>query len=494
MNSRTIGLWVGLLGFAALLWGYHPDPAHPQVGAMLAVVFLMATWWITEAVPLAATSLIPLVAFPVLGILPGKEVAPNFFNSTIFLFLGGFLLALAMEKWQLHRRIALHILLAAGRSASGLVLGFMLAAAFLSMWISNTATALMMLPMAMGVLARLEEAHGKETVHPLAVGLMLGLAYACSIGGISTLIGTPTNLVLRQVYADLYPGAGEIGFGSWMVVGVPLALAMLLFAWLLLTRWLFRAETSVAPPLKELREELRSLGRLQREEAIVLAVFILTIVLWMTRDDLILFGWVIPGWAHRFFPPGWSEKIDDATVGIFMVLVLFLLPARSGKGRILEEAIFAKVPWSIVILFGGGFALAKGFAESGLSAFLADKLFSDLGGLPPWVIVVLICASMTIITEFTSNVASTQLVLPLLAALAAAQNLPPLLLMLPATFSASMAFMLPVATPPNAVVFGSGRLRIADMCRAGLFLNLAGVILITLATYFLAPPLWQPKP
>jgi sodium-dependent dicarboxylate transporter 2/3/5 len=490
VTLRTIGFWGGLVGGGFLLWGLDLAPEQPQVGPMLALVFLVGLWWITEPVPLAVTSLIPLVAFPLLGILTAKDTASTYINSTIFLFLGGMLLALAMEKWNLHRRIALHILVLSGSSPARLVFGFMLAAALLSMWISNTATALMMLPMAMGVLARLEEAHGVEKIRPLGICLMLSLAYACSIGGMATPIGTPTNLVLRQMYAELFPASAPIGFGSWMLMGVPLALAMLAFAWWLLTQCLFRSDRQLCLPQTELRGELRSLGRLSREEGLVLGVFLLTVLLWITREDLSVFHLVLPGWSGLIFSPQLADKIDDTTVVIATVLLLFFLPSTRHGERILDEKVFARLPWGLVLLFGGGFALAKGFGESGLSAYLASKIFSDLGSASPWVSIVTVCLVMTFLTEFTSNVASTQLVLPLLAALAVAQGLSPLLLMIPATFSASMAFMLPVATPPNAVAFASGRLRVSEMCRAGLLLNLVGVGLVSLVVYYLGAPIW----
>lgn len=487
---KHIGFWLGLAGFFAILLWFDPVPDQPGVGRMAAVVFLMAVWWVSEALPLAATSLLPLVLFPVLGLLGTREIAPSYINSTIFLFLGGFLLALAMEKWNLHRRIALLVLVGTGRSPGTLVLGFMAAAAFLSMWISNTATAVMMLPMAMAVLDRLDETHGKEKVRPLGICLMLAIAYACSIGGLATLVGTPPNLVLRQIHHDLFPQAREISFGSWALVGIPLALAMLVITWWLLTKVIYRPAPGIRPDPQILRRELRELGPLGREEKIVLGVFAVTAFLWMGREDIAILGFVLPGWSGIFLPPGVGKFVDDGTVAIAMALLLFVWPASNGRGRILDEQIFSRVPWGIILLFGGGFALAKGFVDSGLSVFLADRLFSNLAGLDPLLMVLSICVFMTFFTEFTSNTASTQLVLPLLAAVAVAQNLPPLLLMIPATFSASMAFMLPVATPPNAIVFGSNRVRVAEMCRAGIFLNLIGMVLVTLAVYFLARPVF----
>lgn len=459
---------------------------------MLAVVVLMAVWWISEAIPLAATSLLPLVLLPLLGIMPGKEVAPNYLNSTIFIFVGGFLIALAMERWNLHRRIALRVLLIFGQSPRMLVLGFMVATAFLSAWISNTATTIAMMPVALAVVHQMEDRYGRAKVSTLATCLMLSIAYAASIGGIATPVGTPPNLVFMTVFEETFPGGPAISFSQWALVGMPLSLAMLVLCWLLLTRFVFPPAKGVSVDSSVIREEYRGLGRMTREERAVLGVFLATAVLWMGRREIDLGVFSIPGWSS-LLPESIRSYLDDGTVAVAMSLLLFLWPAKGGgveAGRILDASIFQRLPWGIVLLFGGGFALAKGFVESGLSAWLATAVFSELGAVPVLAMVLLVCLAMTFLTEFTSNTASTQLVLPLLASAAVAQQINPMLLMIPATFAASMAFMMPVATPPNAIVFGSERVTVAQMCKAGFWLNLIAIVMVTLALYWIAAPVF----
>jgi sodium-dependent dicarboxylate transporter 2/3/5 len=471
------------VAFGLLLLFFHPDPAHPAVGRMGAVAALMAVWWITEAIPLAATALLPFVLFPLLGVMSSKTTAPLYLNSTIFLFLGGFLIALAMERWELHRRVALRILLAFGRSPSLLVLGFMCACGFLSAVISNTATAVAMLPVGMAVLRGIEERWGRERTATLGAALMLGIAYSCSIGGMATLVGTPPNLVFKTIFEGSFPGAPPISFAQWSLVGAPLAAVMLLAAWGLLTQVLYRPDPALRIDRGALRGQYAALGPMKREEQVVAGVFLLTALLWMFRAPLRLGSVVIPGWNQWFHQP---QLMDDGTVAVAMALLLFLWPARSRPGeRLLDPAVFGRVPWHIILLFGGGFALAAGFKTSGLSHWLATTVFSGMGGLPAGVVVAIVCLTMTSLTELTSNTASTQMVLPILAAVAVAQAVHPLLLMVPATLSASMAFMMPVASPPNAIVFGSGWLTIKQMARAGILLKVLGLLLTLAAIHLL---------
>jgi len=468
-----IGLAGGTVLFAAVCMTGGGSP----VGNMGAVAVLMAAWWMTGAIPLAATALLPLVLFPLLGILPGREVAPLYLNSVIFLYVGGFLIALAMERWNLHRRIALGIVAAVGGGPQRLVLGFMVATAFLSMWISNTATAVMMFAIALSVIRETERRAGAEKCRSFAVALLLGVAYAASIGGMATLVGTPPNLSLVRIHEISFPDADRIGFGEWMVLCVPISVALLGAAWWILARWLFRPDPELALPAEVIREERSRLGPMGREEATVLGVFVATALLWVFREGLDLGLVRIPGWA-QVLPPRIREGIDDGTVAIAMALLLFVLPARERGRRILGADVFGKIPWHMVLVFGGGFALAKGFQSSGLSAWIGGG-FGHLTGTPEIVLVAAVCLGLTFLTELTSNVATTEMVLPILASVAVSAGINPLLLMIPATLSASCAFMLPVATPPNAIVFASGHLRIADMVRAGWWLNWVGVIVIT---------------
>ncbi|HEX6212620.1 MAG TPA: SLC13 family permease [Methylomirabilota bacterium] len=482
-SAREIGLLAGPV--AALVCGLTVGPASaPQAGAMAAVAALMSAWWITEALPLGATSLVPLVLLPLLGILSPTQVAASYASPIIFLYLGGFLIALAMERWNLHRRIALGVLARIGGSADRMVLGFLLVSAGLSMWISNTATAVMMLPIGLAVIGQIEEAFGRDRVRAVASALLLSIAYGSSIGGVSTLIGTPTNLAFVLIYRRLFPEAAEIAFAQWMLLALPVAVVLLAAAWLLLTRLALRVDPALVPDRAVVRSHLAGLGRPGPEERMVLIVFAATALLWVFRADLEIGALRIPGWAG-LWPP--LSRVDDGTVAVAMALVLFVLPSREGRGgRVLEGSALGDIPWSIILLFGGGFALAEGFVESGLSQYLAEQL-TAADDVPLWLTVAVICTGVTLLTELTSNVATASMLLPLLGPLAVARGIDPLQLMIPATLSASMAFMMPVATPPNAIVFAGGRLKIAEMARVGLLLNLTGVVVIVLLTSWLLP-------
>jgi sodium-dependent dicarboxylate transporter 2/3/5 len=481
---QTIGLVVGPVLFIYFLFFTDLDPGQPAVSATLAVALLMAAWWITEAVPLAVTSLIPVAAFPLLGIMDGKDVSATYFNHVIFLFIGGFMVALAMQKWDLHKRIALKILMHTGVSPARILLGFMFATAFLSMWISNTATAMMMIPIVISVIDKLEESIGREGIRKYATGLLLGIAYSASIGGIATLVGTPPNLSFARIFQIYFPDGPEISFSHWFLFALPVSVVFFLFVWGYLYS-LFGPKRRSWPRLSHdtFREQYRALGRASFEERAVLAVFLLLALTWLTRADLELGGISIPGWSGLFGYPGY---INDGTVAVFYAIILFIIPSRSGKGgRLMDWRTARGIPWNIVLLFGGGFALASGFKESGLSMWFGEQL-NWIASAPPIVVILAICLMVTFLTELTSNTATTEMLLPVLAGIAMSSNINPLLFMLPATLSASMAFMLPVATPPNAIVFGTNRLSMMDMARTGLILNLAGAIIITLATYYLA--------
>ncbi|MDH3222578.1 MAG: DASS family sodium-coupled anion symporter [Gemmatimonadota bacterium] len=454
------------------------DPTNPAVSRMAGVAALMATWWITDAIPLFATALIPLALFPVLGIETGGATAPVYFNSTIVLFLGGFMIALTMERWELHRRIALSIIRAVGGGPSRLTLGFMIAAAGLSMWISNTATAIMMVPIGLAIILELEEEFGAEDTHPFSVGVMLAIAYACSVGGIATLVGTPPNLSFARIFAITFPDAPAVSFGQWLLMALPVSAFMLGVAWLLITRVLFRVPDHITVDPRVVAEQHQALGPTTFEEKAVLGVFGLTAVLWVFRVPIELGALTIPGWSALLPYP---DFIDDGTVAITMASLLFLIPTRSPgatAATVMGRDVIPRLPWNIVLLFGGGFALAHGFQATGLSAFIGTQL-QGLGALSPWLLIPAICLAITFLTELTSNTATTEMILPILAAAAVATDLNPLLLMIPATLSGSCAFMMPVATPPNAIVFGSERLQIAEMAKTGIILNLVGAAVIT---------------
>jgi sodium-dependent dicarboxylate transporter 2/3/5 len=471
-----------ILFFATLLLDF--DPSSREVTHMAAVAVLMATWWITDAIPLAATALLPLVLYPVLGIMKTRECAPIYVNSTIFLFIGGFMIGLTMEKWQLHKRIALWIIRRIGGGPSRIILGFMVAAAFLSMWISNTATAIMMVPIAMAIILQLEEKFGRRGCHGFTVALMLGIAYACSLGGIATLVGTPPNLSFARIFEITFPNAEPIAFGQWLVMAFPVTVVLLTIVWLLLTRVFFRFGESFKVDREVVKREYAALGGMSFEERAVLAVFAMTALGWVFRRDLVLGLLTVPGWS-RLLPH--ADLIDDATVAIAMAMILFFMPTRTehaGSRTVMGVDVFSKIPWHIVLLFGGGFALAQGFRVTGLSELIGTR-FAGLEGVPPYAMITLVCGGLTFLTELTSNTATTEMILPILASVAVAMKANPLLLMIPATLSASCAFMMPVATPPNAIVFGSGRIRIAEMAKVGLAINLIGIIIISLVFYIL---------
>ncbi len=481
-GAGAAGLWIGLAAFAALL-AFPVDPANLPASRMAAVAALMAIWWMTEALPLFATALAPLVLFPLLGIMGGRATAPNYLSSVIVLFIGGFMIALTMERWRLHRRIALNIVHFVGGGPARIVLGFMLASAFLSMWISNTATAVTMVPIGLAIVLQIEEQLG-DRAHAFTVGLMLGIAYGCSIGGMTTLVGTPPNLSLVRIHELMFPGAPEIAFGQWLATAFPVGAVMLAAAWLLIAKVLYRAPADAAPDRAIIERERAGLGPMSFEERAVLAVFAATALLWVFRVDLNLGALTIPGWS-QLLP--WPKYVDDGTVAIAMASLLFFIPARGADGRktrLMGAEIVPRLPWNVVLLIGGGLALAKGFQATGLAALVGGQ-FDAAGALPAFVLILLVCLAITFLTELTSNTATTETILPILAGVAVASGTHPLLLMVPAAMSASCAFMMPVATPPNAIAFGSNRLSIAEMARAGLALNLLGALVIAVAVYTL---------
>lgn len=439
---------------AALAWSLFRSNGLPAEACWCAAVALICViWWIGEPIPIPITSLVPLAVLPLVNVLTPKQVALAYGSPLILLLLGGFLLSTAMSSSGAHKRLALHMVNLLGR-ASGrrVVLGFMLASAMLSMWISNTATTLMLMPVAMAVL---EDRENRK----LATPLLLGLAYSASLGGIGTPIGTPPNLVFMQVYAD--QTGTNIGFTRWMGWTLPIIVLFLPVMWLMLTRSLPSGEVPSIPHP----------GRWRSEERRVLTVFGLTAAAWVTRTEP--FG----GWSAWLGLP----NANDASVALLAVVLLGVIPNGRG-GRLLEWEDAVSIPWGVLLLFGGGICLATGFAESGLSLRLGAMLTS-LAAVPTIVMISAICLSVTFLTETTSNTASTALLMPILASAAHAMQLEPALLMVPAALSASCAFMLPVATAPNSIIFGSGFIRTSVMAREGFFLNLIGALIITSVCY-----------
>ena len=481
--AKRFGFVLGGLGFVLLYamaeWAY-PGGAAPSPGALkvAAVAFLMAAFWVTEALPIPATSLLPLVLFPVMGIAPVKTVAPAYSDKFILLLMGGFFVALGLERWNLHKRLALRTITAVGTQPSRLVLGFMLAGAGLSMWISNTATTLMMLPIALAVLQRVEERTTKEAARPLGIALLLGIAYACNIGGVGTPIGTPPNLIFMSQYAVSFPAGTPISFLDWMLMTLPVVVFMVGAIWWVLVRGVNRVDDALDIGDRDaVQRDYNALGDLSVPERRVLMIFISTALLWVFRKPIALGGMQIGGWAGWL---GLEGLVDDSTVAIAAALVMFALPAGDGSGeRLLNWATAVKIPWGLLLLFGGGLALAAGFKETGLSEWVGQRL-GGLAGLPTWLMVGVVALCVKFLTEVTSNTATTTILMPVLGSVCTARGISPMHLMLPAAISASCAFMLPVATAPNAIVFGTGRVRMTDMVRLGVVINLIGVVITTL--------------
>lgn len=490
---QQTGLAVALPLFFFLLLLPAPQELAIDGWRVLASAVLMALLWITECIPIPVTALLPLFLFPIFNVQSFSQVAAGYANSNIFLFMGGFFIAMALQKWRLHRRIALYLIFLIGSSHRRIVLGFMLATAFLSMWISNTATTMMMYPIGLAIVIHLAETTGQQAaagnLRGFRTALMLGIAYAAGIGGIATLVGTPPNIVFVGAVSRLYPGAPEISFVKWLVFGMVFLILFLPICWLLLTRLVFRVGGEPIPGGRAvIREEIARLGPMQYPEKVVAFVFIATGLAWVTRADLQLGDITFTGWASLF---GIGDSVNDATVAIAASLVLFIWPLNFRKGEfVLDWETAVKIPWGILILFGGGIALADGFRVSGLAEWLGKQM-TLFGHVPLFVMIMLTCTMLTFMTELTSNVATTTLFMPILASTAAAIGAHPFLLMIPATISASCAFMLPVATPPNAIIFASRYVTVPQMAKAGLLLNLIGIVLVTLITYFLIVPLFS---
>jgi solute carrier family 13 (sodium-dependent dicarboxylate transporter), member 2/3/5 len=466
--GRWIGLALGPALFAALLALPAPAGLSPEAWRVAAVAVFMAVWWITEAIPVPATALLPIVLFPLLGVGSIADATAPYANPLIYLFLGGFLIALAMERCGLHRRIGLVILRFVGTRPDAIIGGFMIATAGLSMWISNTATTAMMLPVAIALVELVGE--GEHTDRRFATALMLGIAYGATLGGIATLIGTPPNALLAAYLGEVH--GIEVGFAQWMAVGLPLTLVMLPLAWLLLTRVLFRLErTPIAGGRALIRDELAKLGPMSRAEKMVAGVFLTVALLWMFRP---LIAGALPG-LH----------VSDAGIAVAGGLLMFVLPSDFKRSEfLLTWRWAARLPWRVLLLFGGGLSLAAAIERSGLAAWLGGGLVA-LDTLPTVVLVLGVVALIIFLTELTSNMATTATFLPIIGSLALALDQNPAALAAVCALGASCAFMLPVATPPNAIVFGTGRITIPQMARVGLLLNVLAIAVVGLLGFWL---------
>ena len=474
--QKSLFLISGPLLFLAMQFFSPPAGMSESAYSLLSITLWMALWWVTESVPIAITALLPIILFPMTGAVDLQTTTASYGHKYIFLYMGGFMLAIAIEKWNLHKRIALNIIKIIGTNISKIILGFMVATAFLSMWISNTATAVMMLPIAMSIVAQLQDNPNTEKNENLIFGkaLMLSIAYSASIGGMATLIGTPPNLVFAGYVEETY--GIEITFLQWLKFGVPIAIPLLVIAWLYLTKFAFKFKQKEFPGGKEeINRLLVLIGPMKREEKLVSSIFVLTAFCWITRSFIL----------QEFFP-----FIDDTIIAMTAGILLFVIPASDFKKRLITWEDAVKLPWGIILLFGGGMALAAGFQITGLASWLGAQM-SIFQGLSLLVLVFVVITLVNFFTEFTSNLATTAMLLPILAPIAISLNMNPYMLMVACTIAASCAFMMPVATPPNAVVFGSGYLRIPDMIKSGIWMNIISILFLTLMVYYFLPIIWD---
>lgn len=463
-RGRNIGLWGGVIVFIALLLIPAPEGLSDAAWRTAAVTILMGILWITEAIPIAATALLPIVLFPILGVFSISDSTTPYANPLIFLFMGGFIIALGMEKWNLHKRIAINIVNFVGIKPSSIIIGFIISSAFLSMWVSNTATAIMMLPIAMSIL-QLVERDDSNTKINFELVLILSIAYACNIGGMGTLIGTPPNALLAAFALENY--GIEIGFLDWMMVGVPVMLISLPILYFVLAKIVYPIKIDILPGGKDLiKNEMKELGSFSNEEKKVAVLFVSAALLWICRP---LLTGILPG-------------LSDAGIAIGVAVAFFLVPSKSKDSRaLLKWTDTKKLPWGVLILFGGGLSMASAISKTGLATWIG----SGIGALNTWptiLILFIVIALMVFLTEMTSNTASTAAFLPILASVAIGLGENPLLLAIPIVLGASCAFMLPVATPPNAIVYGSGKITIPEMSKAGLWLNLIFIFILTAAS------------
>ncbi len=471
----NLGFYLGLGTLVLVLMMPTPDGLSIEGHRTAALFLLMGVWWATEAVPVAVTALIPLALFPIFGISDVQSAAAPYANKIIYLFFGGFLIATAIQKWNLHKRIALIVLESVGSNGASLVGGFMLTAAVISMWVMNTSTTIMLLPIGLAVITVV-----KDTVTDLSekqainfqLALLLGIAYGATIGGMSTLIGTGPNGMLAGFMLDNYKL--DISFTDWMKVGVPLSATMLPICWLILTKVIYPVNFETSPETRSLLTELKTeLGKFSGAEVRVFIVFVLTALAWLSRSALDN----IPSLTY----------LSDAGIAMISALILFLLPSGNSekKGPLLDwKDAQENVPWGLLVLFGGGLSLANAVQSTGLAIWLGNLI---PGGVSIVIIVILIVTMIIFLTELTSNMATTATFLPVVAAIAIQSNFDPLLVTAAVAIAASCAFMLPVATPPNAIVFGSGLIKVPQMARAGFLLNLIGIVLVSIVAVFLVP-------
>ena len=488
LQDRLVKGGIGIL-IALLLYIFVPGEEYPKAPIMAAAVGLMAAWWVMEVIPIGLTSLIPIAVLPFLGIGSFLEFLPYYYKEMIFLFLGGYILALGLQASGLHKRIALYVVLKIGSTPSRLILGFMLTTGFLSMWIANTASVVVMLPIGMSIMDGVQKvSNDPKLTKRFGIALMLAIAYAADIGGMATLVGTPPNLVFAENYSTLFPDAPAIGFVDWMALCMPFSIVFLILGWLFMTRVVLpMPKTKIYEDNSVIRTRLKDLGKMTRDEKLSGAVFGLAALLWLTGSDIQLSdSFTFHGWRY------WLglEQISDAVVAMICAGLLFFLPSGERKGKMLMSyKVYKEIPWGIILLFGGGFAIAGGFKMSGLDE-VVKQIFEMMPVISPLLIVAIICLAVTFLTELTSNTAITNLILPILASATVVLEMDPRLMMIPATLSASCAFMMPIASPTQAIAYGSGYVTIPEMMRTGVWFNLLGVLIVTVFFAIITTFVW----
>lgn len=472
---QLIGLLLGPLLFVLTLLFLQTDGLDQSGIFVVAAALWIATWWVTEAIPIPATSLLPLVLFPMGGIMTNQDTASFYGDDIVFLFLGGFLLAVTMEKWNLHKRIALSIIKAIGTTTATILLGFMISTALLSMFVSNTAAVMIMIPIGLAII---KEAHSLSTpsvqgdVKIFEKALVLAIGYAGTIGGLGTLIGTPPLIILAGQMRQIFDV--EMNFAQWMLVGVPVVIVMLGIAWAYMNFFQFKHGMKQLPGgRKIIVDELDKLGKITKEEKWVLAVFILAATLWILR------GFFFDQFAF-------TELLGDGSIAMLAAVLLFIIPSKRQNGRVLDWGVAKDLPWGVLLLFGGGLALAGAIVETGVDQWIGEML-SGVGGMPLLLMIAIVALLILFLTEFTSNTATATMILPVLAGLSIALDVHPLALMIPAAMAANCAFMLPVGTPPNAIVFGTGKVSIGEMMKAGFGLNVIAALIIIFVVYLWVP-------
>jgi sodium-dependent dicarboxylate transporter 2/3/5 len=469
ISRNTISIAAGLVFFFVLFF-FNPFGLEEKAARVIAVAVLMITWWITEAFPMPAVALVPIVLFPLLNIATTNATAAPYGNEVIFLFMGGFMIGLAIEKWNLHKRIALSIVKLTGTSGNRIVLGFVMATGLISMWLSNTATTMMMFPIAVSVIKVIGEGRDAKDMRNFSLCLMLAIAYASNFGGIATIIGTPPNVAYVSYMNKRF--GQEISFFDWMMVCLPIALLLMLSLYFVTVKVLFRNQIASSAETKQLiNNELQQLGPMRIPEKRVLVIFLCTALLWITRDLINQLGIV---------------KIDDNMIAIFGALLLFILPAGKANGKLLDWSDTKNMSWGILLLFGGGITLANAMEKAGLMDMLG-KWISGFSGTDTLMLLVVVVTVSIFISELMSNIAQVIVFAPVVTGIAVAAGINPYVLGVGMTLAASCASMMPMGTPPNAIVFASGHIRMKDMMKAGLVMNIVSIILITLFCYFILP-------